>query len=334
MRVRTGRLFVVPPLLLACTCANVFFDIDRIHIQTLSPHKFTPMTGVHNDMQADTAFPLHFRYLLPSIKEEIDMNLEVIVEKPASVTHPTPILFVHGMWHAAWCWKENFLPYFSQHGYAAYALSLRAHGGSEGRKGLRWASLKDYVSDVAQVAGQLETPPILVGHSMGGMIVQKYLESGQAPAAVLLASVPPGGVMPATVRVFLRHPWAVTKAILTLSMFPVVSTPRLAQEAFFSADMPEDKIMSYFAQLQDESFRAYMDMMVFNLPRTKRIKAPLLVLGAENDMTISPKEVAGTGRAYGVEAEFFPGMTHDMMLEEDWRVVADRMLAWLGDRGL
>jgi alpha-beta hydrolase superfamily lysophospholipase len=262
------------------------------------------------------------------------MHLEVITEKPESAAHLAPILFVHGMWHAAWCWAEHFLPYFSQHGYATYALSLRGHGGSEGHGRLRWTSLNDYVSDVVEVAGQLETPPILVGHSMGGMIVQKYLETHQAPAAVLLASAPPKGLIPATVRVFLRHPLAVVKANLTLSMFPVVSTPRLAQEAFFSVDMPEEKMKAYIAQLQDESYRTYLDMLGLNLPQPKRIKVPLLVLGAENDMMISRQEVAATGRAYRVESESFAGMAHDMMLEAGWQEVADRILTWLDEQRL
>jgi len=54
------------------------------------------------------------------------MNLEVITCEPERPAHPAPILFVHGMWHAAWCWAENFLPYFAQNGYRASALSLRA----------------------------------------------------------------------------------------------------------------------------------------------------------------------------------------------------------------
>ena len=39
-------------------------------------------------------------------------------------------------------------------------------------------------------------------------------------------------------------------------------------------------------------------------------------------------------RAYGTTAEVFPGMAHDMMLEPGWRAVADRILGWLGERGL
>jgi len=262
------------------------------------------------------------------------VNLETIKEEPVSDVRSTPILFVHGMSHAAWCWAEHFLPYFAQHGYVSHALSMRGHGSSEGWERLRWTSLAEYVSDVTQVVGQMERPPVLVGHSMGGMIVQKYLESNGAPAAVLLASAPPQGVVRATLRVALRHPLVFMKANLTMSMLPMLSTPQLAQEALFSADMSEDKVRTYFSLLQDESYRAYMDMMGLSLPRPERVKTPILVLGAADDCLISPSEVEATARAYHTQAELLPDMAHDMMLEAGWKAVADRILGWLNEQEL
>ena len=262
------------------------------------------------------------------------MNLEIVKEEAVSGVRPTPILLVHGMWHAAWCWAEHFLPYFAQHGYVSYALSLRGHGGSEGRERLRWTSLADYVSDVRHVVGEMERPPVLVGHSMGGIIVQKYLESNRVPAAVLLASAPPQGVLAATVRVALRHPLAFLKANLTMSMYPVIKTPQLAREVLFSAGMSEEKVRGYHSRLQDESYRAYLDMMGLSLPRPKRVETPLLVLGAADDGIISPSEVEATARAYGTKAEVFPNMAHDMMLDDGWRTVLERILGWLNEQGL
>jgi len=262
------------------------------------------------------------------------MNLEIFKEDAVSDLHTTPLLFVHGMWHAAWCWAEHFLPYFAQHGYVSYALSLRGHGGSEGREQLRWTSLADYVSDVIQAVGKMESSPVLVGHSMGGMIVQKYLESNRAPAAVLLASAPPQGVIAATVRIAMRHPLAFLKANLTMSMYQVVRTPQLAREAFFSSGVQDKQVIDYHSRLQDESYRVYLDMMGLSLPRPKRVKTPLLVLGAADDSIITPREVETTAQAYGTRAEIFPNMAHDMMLEERWHTVAEKMLSWLNEQGL
>ena len=259
------------------------------------------------------------------------MVLQISSAQSESDADSTPILFVHGMWHGAWCWEEHFLPYFAQHGYDAYALDLRGHGGSDGRDRLRWTSLNDYVTDVEQVARQMPTAPIVVGHSMGGMIVQKYLERNRAPAAVLLASTSPHGVLPTTLRLARRHPLAFAKVGLTFSMVPLVASPQLAREAFFSEDMPAAQLTSYFTRLQDESSRAMLDMVALNLPRPKRVKTPLLVLGGTDDQLVSPAEVQATARAYNTEAELFPHMAHDMMLEAGWAAVADRILKWLNE---
>jgi pimeloyl-ACP methyl ester carboxylesterase len=111
------------------------------------------------------------------------MKLETITRLPQTQTHATPLLFIHGMWHGAWCWDEFFLPFFAEHGYRAAALSLRGHAGSEGH--IRGSTIADYVADVEQVARTFETHPVLIGHSMGGFITQKYLETHNAPAAAI-----------------------------------------------------------------------------------------------------------------------------------------------------
>lgn len=262
------------------------------------------------------------------------MQLEVITQEPAADAHPTPVLFVHGMFDAAWCWSEHFLPYFAQHGYKSHALSLRGHGASEGREKLRWTSIASFVSDVAQVAGQLESPPVLVGHSMGGMVVQKYLESHQAPAAVLLASAPPTGTGPASMRFARRYPLIFLKANLTFSLIHRISTPELYKEAFFSANIPESELTTYHARVQDDSYRAIVDMNFLNLPRPEKINTPMLVLGTTADAQVTSDEVEVTAKAYNTRAEFFPDMGHAMMLDIGWQAVADRILDWLNQQGL
>ena len=121
-------------------------------------------------------------------------RLELLTHLPPAGPHRTPLLFVHGAYSGAWCWEEHFLPYFAARGHPAYALSLRGHGASAGRESLALASISDYVEDVAHAVRRFQTPPVLVGHSMGGLVVQRYLERHDVPAAVLMASVPPTGL--------------------------------------------------------------------------------------------------------------------------------------------
>jgi alpha-beta hydrolase superfamily lysophospholipase len=262
------------------------------------------------------------------------MKLELLSRQPAGTARPTPLLFVHGAWHGAWCWAEHFLDDFAAQGYAAHALNLRGHGGSEGRAHLRWTRLADYVADVAEVAAQLPAPPVVIGHSMGGAIVQKYLETHAAPAGILLASVLPAGFLATTLRSAARHPWEFLEGSVRWSLYPLVQTPALAREAFFSAALSEERVRAYHAQLQDESFLAFLDMLVFNLPRPARVQTPLLVLGGAADTVFHPNEIEATARAYGTQATIFPDMAHDMMLEPGWHGVAETMRKWLNGRGL
>ena len=262
------------------------------------------------------------------------MKLELLSRQPAGTARPTPLLFVHGAWHGAWCWAEHFLDDFAARGYAAHALSLRGHGGSEGCAQLRWTRFADYVADVAEVAARLPAPPVVIGHSMGGAIVQKYLETHAAPAGILLAAVPPSGVLASTLRLAARHPWAFLQVNVRWSLYPLIQTPALAREAFFSAAVSDEDVRAYHAQLQDESFLAFLDMLAFNLPRPARVQTPLLVLGGAADTVFHPNEIEATARAYGTQATLFPDMAHDMMLEPSWHSVAETMGKWLSERGL
>jgi pimeloyl-ACP methyl ester carboxylesterase len=260
--------------------------------------------------------------------------LEVIDKGTYSESHPVPLLFVHGGWHAAWCWNEHFLDFFAGNGYRVLAVSLRGHGNSPTAKPLRACSIADYVDDVVSVADSLDTRPVVIGHSMGGFIVQKYLESHHAPAGVLVASLPPRGVAGFLLRFMKQHPWRLAAAFITGKSSTLFNSPEAVREKFFSAQTPESTVTHCAAQIQDESRRVTLDALVLNLPRSKRVTTPLLVLGAESDDCITTNELRATARAYRTEAESFPDMGHDMMLEPGWAVVAERIHAWLESRDL
>ena len=261
--------------------------------------------------------------------------LEVIDKGSATESHPVPLLFVHGAWHAAWCWDENFLDLFADRGYRAVALSLRGHGSSPAQKGLRRCSVADYVDDVAEAAAQLPIQPVLVGHSVGGFVIQKYLEHHTAAGAILVASVPPTGVLRATLHIARHHPVPFVKVNASLRLAPLVATPELVRDLLFSASTPDKQVITYQQRVQDESYRAFLDLLAFNLVKTEQVnRVPMLVLGAENDTIISQRQVRRTAAVYGAEAEIFPNMGHDMMLEPGWQAVAERIDGWLTTRGL
>lgn len=257
------------------------------------------------------------------------MQLELIERNAQGNDDSTPILFVHGAWHGAWCWDEFFLPYFAQNGFPSYALSFRGHGRSEVPAHFKWQRVHHYVEDLAETVSKLPQSPVLVGHSMGGLVVQKYLEQHKAPGAVLLASVPVRGALATTLRIAGRHPWAFVQANLSWSLYPIIGSIELARELFFSKEFSQEKLGEYYSQMQDEAFSAFLDMIVFDLPNPAKVDCDMLVLGGEKDNIFTPGEIRATAEAYGMEAEIFPGMAHNMMLEPQWQKVADRILSWL-----
>jgi len=244
-------------------------------------------------------------------------------------------VFVHGAFAGAWCWQEYFVPYFSQEGYTTVAFSLRGHGQSEGWNGLDMACLSDYVDDLASVLAQLDRPAILIGHSMGGMVVQKYLERNDAAAMVLMASVGPWGLLESSWHMMLSSPMLAQGISLMQMMGKSIVNPDVFYEGLFSTAVPIDRLNQYYQKFQRESQRVIMDMTLWDVPRrAPRHPLPTLVMGADEDAFIPHSMVWRTARFFDADSVMVPGMAHAMMLEETWRQAADPILDWLRENGL
>ena len=258
------------------------------------------------------------------------MQLEVIAKQPKGRARPTPLLFIHGVFSCARIWEPFFLPFFADHGYASYAVSLRGHGGSEGRDRLWLTRLRDYVRDVEQVTAQIERPPVLIGTSMGGVVVQHYMQRNLVSAAILMGSGPPHGMIPSMMWMATTNPLLVRDMTL-LSMFgPGVVTVDIARRALFRSDTPAAYIRRYLPPAQPESALVMLDVLAFDLPPSRHNSdIPVMVVGAEKDAFIPLSATRETARSFGVEPEIIPQMAHAMMLDEDWEIVTTRILEWL-----
>ncbi|AQT81167.1 alpha/beta hydrolase [Mycolicibacterium litorale] len=260
--------------------------------------------------------------------------LEIIEKGSISARHPVPLLFIHGGCHAAWCWADNFLGYFADEGFRASAVSLRGHGHSTSTQPIQSCSMADYLDDVISAAGQVGGNPVVIGHSTGGFLIQKYLENHRPPAAVLLASTPPQGILRASMRIWRKHPWTAMRANTIGESHEVFNTPALARQQLFSPDTPEDIVRRCAERLEPDSLRAVFVDQAFRLPKLDGVTTPVLVLGGKEDGTISNREVHATAEAFGTRAELFPDMGHNMMLDSGWRDVATRITTWLQGLGL
>lgn len=257
-------------------------------------------------------------------------QLEILHRNPSGPARPVPLLFVHGAFCGAWIWAEKFLPWFADQGWEAYAVSLRGHGGSPGRDRLHGFGIADFVDDVLAAAERCPAPPVLVGHSMGGMVVQRTLLRRKFPGAVLMASAPPHGLWESTVGLAWRAPYVFQQMGMLMAFGANAIDPEAVRRAMFSDAMPAEEARRYEPWLQEESRRVLMDIGGWiPFPPLPDRGIPVAVLGAERDLLFPADQVRATARAFRTEPVFFPGMGHAMMLEQGWETVARHIAGWV-----
>jgi len=255
-------------------------------------------------------------------------RLELLAARPLAPGFPHPLLFLHGAFTGAWCWAEHFLPFFAGRGFECYALSFRGHGASAGRGELMLTSADDYVEDVFEAVRRIGRAPVLVGHSMGGFVAQKYLEDAAAPAAVLLASVPPQGLLGAQLGLAFRNPalFAELNGVLAHGR----GSAEALRKALFAGAVAPAKLAEWYRRTQPESQRAVWDMTLFALPQLWRMnRTPTLWLAAERDALFPVEQLRRGAGMVGGSLEVIPGLGHAMMLDEGWESAAERVEQWL-----
>jgi pimeloyl-ACP methyl ester carboxylesterase len=242
-------------------------------------------------------------------------------------TRVPPLLFVHGACLGAWCWEEHFLDYFGELGYYAVALDLRGHGASAGRDALQDATIDDFVNDVSAVATRFDRPPIVAGHSMGGLIVQRFASRNPASGVVLLAPSPIGGMRRYGWALVRARPLLFLRAWIARDMLKLYPDNRAVRHIMFSPGTPEGIVSRCRELLQPESWRACMEM---NDPIAPPyiVACPMLVLGGELDETVPAEAVIETARAYRAAVHMVPAAGHNLMLEPAWRDVACFVDQW------
>jgi pimeloyl-ACP methyl ester carboxylesterase len=263
------------------------------------------------------------------------MTLELISRRAAAAGGKPPLLFVHGAYTGAWCWDEYFLPWFARHGFDAHAVSLRGHGASPVVGALDLASLDDYVDDVAEAAARLEAPAVLVGHSMGAIVVQRAARRVAAPAIVLLAPVPPHGLSGSLFALASRDP----PLFLAINSMQVANGGEPAglariRDYLFSQSVTETAARRHLMRMQRESTRALADLA---WPQhfwiAPSVGLPALVIGAGRDAFFPAPMLEEAARFHGVQPIVFEAMAHAMMLEPGWRNVAACIRDWIATLG-
>ncbi len=231
------------------------------------------------------------------------------------------VLLVHGAWHGGWCWREHWVQFLEANGFECEAIDLIDHD-RPGDLGRIWPTIPQQVAHVGAALDQLGPETIVVGHSMGGYIVQRVLEKRDAAHAVLVASVPRHGVWKAALGMLRNDPKVFFQASLLMDMSGFVTDDEHVRGAFFTADTPDEIVANTRAQLQNESFRSYLSLL-FRLPRPNQVDTPVTVVAAELDRLFDVDGQQDLARAYGTDALVIEGAGHDLMLDPRWQEAAE-----------
>jgi pimeloyl-ACP methyl ester carboxylesterase len=235
-----------------------------------------------------------------------------------------PLLLIHGMFGGGWQfaeWQTRLL----RRGRSTVAIDLRAGDATDPSRNLGSASLSHYVDVARRAARHLECPAA-VGHSMGGLIVQKLAEEGAVSAAVLLCSAPPRWITALSGGLLARMAKYTPELLGSRALVPL----RSDADALFLERVPLAERDDVFARLRPESGRAARQLALGAVAvDAARVKCPVLSIGAAEDRFLPPRIARAIARKYRGYYREYKGHGHYIVGEPGWERVADDVAGWL-----
>lgn len=251
-------------------------------------------------------------------------DLTVVVERSSSPSTKPPVLLVHGFNGGAWFW-ENYQPMLARHGFESHAINLRGHHGSRPVRDIGKVKLHDYVQDALEVARSLGLP-IVIGHSMGGLIAQKVAEAGACRAAVFISSAPPRWIPIVSWRLLKKQ---VKYARQIFFSEPLLPERRDADALMFNRTPLPDRDVQ-FSRLVPESGRAAFDLSFGTLAvHESRVTAPTLVVTGTDDHFVAPRVARALARKYRSQLREYDSFAHHIITEPGWEKPCSDIIQWM-----
>ncbi|MEE4542597.1 alpha/beta fold hydrolase [Streptomyces sp. V4-01] len=264
------------------------------------------------------------------------------------MTSPTPVLFIHGLWLHSTSWQP-WIDLFDSEGHPASAPGWpgdpdTVQEARENPESIAGHGIDDVVEHYAAIIRGMETPPILIGHSFGGLIAQKLLGQDLAAAVVAIDAAQIKGVLPLPLSA-LR------------STLPVFTNPAnkhravsLTAEQFrfaFGNAIPEEESDALYARwtipapgkpLFEAAAANFNPHSPAKVDTANSGRGPLLLMSGGKDHTVPEAVTLATLKQYRhseAVTEFlsFPDRGHSLTIDGGWREVADAALSWLRRQG-
>jgi len=237
-------------------------------------------------------------------------------------TRPT-LLFLHGAFvtHEPWRpWMERL----AARGWGSVAVARRGRLGI-GPDQARGVRVADYLEDTLAAIDALGESPIVIGHSLGGLLAQQVAEAGRCRAMVLLAPAP-AAMLTAQAAALPAYLTMMPKILFGAPVKPGCS----ACERIALNRMPEEVRPALHAQLVPESGAVYRELIFGSVKvDPKRVTCPCYVVGGTDDRIVSPQLMRFTAERYGAELKLYQQHAHWILEEPGWEEVVDDVGGWL-----
>lgn len=250
------------------------------------------------------------------------------------------IVLIHGLFVNNTSWAE-WKSYFEAKGYTVYTPANPGHDGKpsslreKNHPDLIKTGFKDVVDNIISLIDTLPEKPIVVGHSLAGLVVQKLIELDKAVAGISIDGAPPKNVFAplATIKIVLPvvNPFKGNSAFL--------GSKEWYHKAFFNNYSKAESDALFDKIAVPESRKIARDTLLTSFASVDFSKAhnPLLFIGGEKDNIFSAsftKKIAGSYKDKNSITDYksFEGRSHFICGETGWEEVADYVFDWIKDK--
>ena len=239
---------------------------------------------------------------------------------------------VHGAFCGGWVF-EDFRKPFEAAGHLVLAPDLVGHQPGARRQEVAGQSMTAYADAIGELCTAQAEPPILIGHSLGGLVVQLAAARAKLAGLILLAPSAPWGVQGSSMN----------EAISAVSLFALGPYWTLAIDPDYPAArrylfdrLPRADRRATFARMMPESGRAlwetlnwWLDPFTTTMVTRASARAPVLAIAGALDAIHPPATVEATSRRLNGKTLTIDGMGHWLMGEPGWERVAETCRDWI-----